>query len=281
MNPLLAALLAAGVISQDEARTLNGLLNEGATRIEAEQRIAAAFATGFENQRSRLITALDRGHVNYSDPLLPDFWAAEHAQLARDVLPVLSGVAQDVGLVATVRSGGLAQWRQVNEAVIAWTDAHYRSAAGDAIGSIPNLNLTARNSVADAVNRWQRGELNAGAGRMGLPRLIAELQGVEEFGAERAARIAVTETTRIFAEAERTAAQANPNMVWMEWQAVLDEFTCPICGPMHGQRIPKGQATFSGGLYPPAHVHCRCNAVGVTDWAAATADAIPEYWTLT
>jgi len=143
MNPLIAALLAAGVISAEEARTLNGLLNEGATRIEAEQRVAAAFATGFENQRSRLIRALDMGNVDYRDPMLPTFWAAEHDLLARDVLPTLTGIAQDVALTATVRSGGLADWRTVNEAVIAWTDSHYRSVAGDALGSIPNLDNTA------------------------------------------------------------------------------------------------------------------------------------------
>src|SRR5574343_1053319 len=132
MNPLIAALLAAGVISAEEARTLNGLLNEGATRIEAEQRVAAAFANGFENQRSRLIRALDAGNVDYRDPMLPTFWAAEHDLLARDVVPTLTGIAQDVALTATVRSGGLADWRTVNEAVIAWTDSHYRTVAGDA-----------------------------------------------------------------------------------------------------------------------------------------------------
>ena len=256
MNPLIAALLAAGVISDEEARTLNGLLNEGATRIEAEQRIGAAFATGFENQRSRLIRALDAGNVDYRDPMLPTFWAAEHDLLARDVLPTLTGIAQDAALTATVRSGGLADWRTVNEAVIAWTDTHYRSGAGDALGSIPNLDATAREAVADAVNRWQRGELNAGPGRGGLPRLIAELQNVEEFGVDRAARIAITETTRILAEAERTAAQANPNMEYLGWQTSSDEATCLICAPMEGQRIPKGQTTFPGGYYPPAHPNC-------------------------
>ena len=232
MNPLIAALLAAGVISAEEARTLNGLLNEGATRIEAEQRVAAAFATGFENQRSRLIRALDMGNVDYRDPMLPTFWAAEHDILAREVLPTLTGIAQDVALTATVRSGGLADWRTVNEAVIAWTDTHYRSAAGDALGSIPNLDNTARDAVADAVNRWQRGELNAGPGPMGLPRLIAELQNVEEFGVDRAARIAITETTRILAEAERTAAQANPNMEYLVWQTGNDEHVCFPAGTM-------------------------------------------------
>ena len=268
MNPLIAALLAAGVISAEEARTLNGLLNEGATRIEAEQRVAAAFATGFENQRSRLIRALDMGNVDYRDPMLPTFWAAEHDLLARDVLPTLTGIAQDVALTATVRSGGLADWRTVNEAVIAWTDSHYRSVAGDALGSIPNLDNTARDAVADAVNRWQRGELNAGAGRGGLPRLIAELQNVEEFGVDRAARIAITETTRIFSESERTAAQANPNMEYLVWQTASDEVVCLICAPMEGQRIPKGQATFPGGYYPPAHPNCRCGVTAVTELAA-------------
>jgi SPP1 gp7 family putative phage head morphogenesis protein len=167
-----------------------------------------------------------------------------------------------------VRSGGLADWRTVNEAVIAWTDSHYRSVAGDALGSIPNLDATARDAVADAVNRWQRGELNAGPGPMGLPRLIAELQTVDAFGVDRAARIAVTETTRIFAESERTAAQANPNLEYLVWQTAHDEATCLICAPMEGQRIPKGQATFPGGYYPPAHPNCRCGVTAVTEAAA-------------
>ncbi len=268
MNPLIAALLAAGVISAEEARTLNGLLNEGATRIEAEQRVAAAFATGFENQRSRLIRALDMGNVDYRDPMLPTFWAAEHDILARDVLPTLTGIAQDVALTATVRSGGLADWRTVNEAVIAWTDSHYRLANIQTPGSMEQLDNTARNRVADAVVRWQRGELNAGPGPLGLPRLIAELQSSTAWDATRAAEIAVTETTHIYATAKLEAALANPLIVWLEWITSHDEMVCLVCAPMNGRRIRKEERVFPGGLFPAAHARCRCGVESVTEVAA-------------
>ena len=49
----------------------------------------------------RLWRALDMGNVDYRDPMLPTFWAAEHDLLARDVLPTLTGIAQDVALTAT------------------------------------------------------------------------------------------------------------------------------------------------------------------------------------
>jgi len=85
---------------------------------------------------------------------------------------------------------------------------------------------------------------------------------------DRAARIAVTETTRIYAESERTAAEANPNIVYIVWQTASDEIVCPICAPLEGARIPKGQRTFPGGYYPPAHVNCRCGTQGITELAA-------------
>jgi len=37
---------------------------------------------------------------------------------------------------------------------------------------------------------------------------------------------------------------------------------------MEGQRIPKGQTTFPGGYYPPAHPNCRCGVTAVTEVAA-------------
>lgn len=268
MNPLIAALLAAGVISADEARVMNGLLNESATRVEAEQRIAAAFAAGLENQRSRLITALDRGNVDYRDPMLPDFWRGEHAALARDVLPTLSAVAQEAALTATVRGGGLAQWRVVNEAVLAWTDSHYRLANIQTPGSMEQLDNTARNLVADAVVRWQRGDLNAGPGPLGMPRLIAELQRSRAWDTTRAAEIAVTETTHIYATTKLEAALANPLMVWLEWITSADEFVCLICAPLNGVRIRKEERVFPGGYFPAAHGRCRCGVEAVTEYAA-------------
>ena len=268
MNPLIAALLAAGVISAQEARTLNALLNEGATRSEAEQRIAAAFATGFENQRSRLIRALDMGNIDYSDPMLPDFWPAEHEALARDVLPTLTAVAQDAALTATVRGGPLSQWRGVNDAIVAWTDSHYRTANIQTPGSMEQLDNTARNYVADVVLRWQRGELNDGVGPMGLPRLIAELQRGSAWDATRAAEIAVTETTHIYATAKLEAALANPLIVWLEWITSHDERVCLVCAPMNGVRIRKEERTFPGGIFPAAHARCRCGVEAITEFAA-------------
>jgi SPP1 gp7 family putative phage head morphogenesis protein len=127
-----------------------------------------------------------------------------------------------------------------------------------------NLNLTARQEVATAFNAWQRGELSS---QLGLPSLALELQPT--FGEVRAKRIAITETTRIYSEAERQKAIEDPDVVYLRWLTAADEIVCPLCGPLHGRIIGKKENGFihPAGLYtgfPPIHPNCRCRTLEET-----------------
>lgn len=263
MNPLLSALVAAGVIDQAEAQRLNRMLNDDAARAWAEQQVAVAIGRGLNAQQTRLLTALNESGAG---ALLNDtFWRAEVDRLGADVLPTLRDLAGERALVAVVRSGDLNAWRTVNEAVVGWVDTYYTSAAE--FGSIPNLNRTARQEVAALVNAWQRGTLLPEGERRGLPDLISAMDGV--FGAERGSVIAVTEVSRVFAESTRQAALANPAITRLRWLTGRDEVVCKICGPLDGATIAKGERAFTGGFFPPAHPGCRCSVAEETDLTMA------------
>lgn len=41
--------------------------------------------------------------------------------------------------------------------------------------------------------------------------------------------------------------------LWSAWVTALDEYTCPVCMPLHGMTWPVGE-----GPEPPRHSSCRC-----------------------
>ena len=270
MNDVLQALAEAHVLSLPEAEQLDRMLDADALRAWAEQRIATVFAAALDTQRADFIDLLQRDGVDVGDRALNAFWARQDREVWRAVSPVVQEVAGEQSMALAARSGTLADWRAVNTGMIDWVETSYIS--GGFEGGIPGINDTARTQIGKLVNDWQRGELEVGTRAEGLPHLIAALEQHDAFSPARAARIAVTETTRIFAEGERAAALANEDVEWLEWQASEDELVCEVCGPLNGQRIRKEQATFPGGYFPPAHVSCRCMATGLTALAAG-ADA--------
>jgi len=95
-----------------------------------------------------------------------------------------------------------------------------------------------------------------------LPQLIRAIEPT--FGAVRAERIAVTESTRIYYESTYQAANANPYVVALRWYTAADERVCPICGPNHTVIVPKNQRVWPNGATIPAHPNCRCRAIEET-----------------
>jgi rubredoxin len=61
--------------------------------------------------------------------------------------------------------------------------------------------------------------------------------------------IAVTETTRVFAEGNKLAWDSTGVVSGSKWQTANDDLVCPICGPLNEQVTDDE---------PPAHVNCRC-----------------------
>lgn len=89
-------------------------------------------------------------------------------------------------------------------------------------------------------------------------------QLLPHFSPVRAERIAVTETTRMYAMANQLAGQELaakfPGVkVTKMWMTNVDDLVCPICRPLDGKEVPLDQAFNADGVFnPPAHVNCRC-----------------------
>lgn len=263
MNPLLAALVAAGAISPEEAQRLNRLLSTDAHRLWAEQQLAATVGQALRAQQQRLAEAAARSGANALRQ--PSLWERENETLAGDMLPTLRTIASERAIVSAV-GGGLEMWQATNHAVINWVDDFYISLESDALGSIPNINDVARTRIGNMINAWQRGELEAASAEGGLPQLIAAMENT--FGPVRGEGIAVTEVTRVFAESKRYAALSNDYIDLLTWETSRDAVVCPTCGPLDGVRIPKAQRYFPGGLFPPAHPKCRCDVGMESSWTA-------------
>ena len=116
------------------------------------------------------------------------------------------------------------------------------------------MTQTTRDSLREALVMWQE----TGLGKRGLPDLIDAIQPL--FSPERARRIAVTETTRLFAEGNKLAAQMDDAVGGLQLQTAGDERVCAICGPLNHQIFPKDNVPEQ-----PAHVNCRCRIIP-TSW---------------
>lgn len=257
MNPLLSALVAAGIITQDDADRINRQLDPDAARLWAEQQIAVAMQAGLSDQRARLVDLILARGRPLTDEEMAAFWYQEHDRLYGILQPALDDIAIDRAAAVAIRASGAEMWNAINQALLDWTHNYYTSPNPDFVGSVRSLDQTSREQVADAFGRWMRGELDDG-GPGGLPALVRELETIDTFGPARSARIAATEVTRIFSEAEQVAADTDPELQYMTWNTVFDERVCPICGPLNGRSVRKGQSFSLGVRLPPAHVNCRC-----------------------
>ena len=269
MNPLLAALVAAGVIDQATAERLNRQMDSDAARAWAEATLERATTGALAGQQERLIGLLRGNNFNPSDAQWRQFWHDEDARLWADLSDSYRDVASERAAArAIITAQDWSTWEFLNRDVDEWVNAYYTSPGLLDVGSVPNLNTTAREQVAEAFLRWTRGgrDLEPGADG-GLPVLVGQLEPV--FGPMRAKRIAVTETTRIFVEGNRSVNDDNPVITGYQVLTAADERVCPICGPLHGVFREKASRTYQhptiGGIAgPPFHVNCRCDEIEAT-----------------
>lgn len=91
---------------------------------------------------------------------------------------------------------------------------------------------------------------------------IGDVMETLPFSADRALRIAVTETTRVYAQANQIAGEELqkefPDLtVEKTWYTNNDDRVCDICGPLEGVSVSIND-TFNGIDNPPGHINCRC-----------------------
>lgn len=238
-------------------------------------------------------------HPPQSDPLNPDgkllrrFERNGTAKLARmlDELgdDLFKGLTEEqVNLVFSRLNGDITQDKiraVVGELVEEWAVAGAEFGASQVIGLVGNIGVDWALSN-QAAARWAQNytfELVQGITNTTQEDLqrkigafvtdqgtIGQLRDSLEptFGEVRAQMIAVTETTRAYAEGNREAWAASGVVQEREWRTNNDEIVCVICMPMDGVTTGVNESfqhPTMGAIDVPGHVNCRCWTVPFID----------------
>ena len=234
MSPLLLAAIETGLISQADADILARQLDLELARVWAEQLLERRFGSALSAQQSRLIELIRASDFKPTAAQMDVFWNKESELLWADVRPDILDIVAERAAVAAVTAG--MNWEKINESVIAWAEEYYINADLDIPGSMGQLNLTARTQFQKAFIQWQRGELENVVAEGGLPQFMDALMPI--FGPVRAEAIAVTETTRLFTEADRFVEAQNEDTVAWRYLTAMDELVCFPAGTLIS--IPTG-----------------------------------------
>lgn len=180
------------------------------------------------------------------------FWTKEDEDLGGFLFPLLMNI-----ITAGLASGfdladvEVSDLEELNRQAAYWSAQHSTKLAGQ-------LNNTTRNVLEKKYNEWY---LSGDP----IDVLFENIESV--FNDNRAENIAVTEVTLGFSLGVLLAWGVIPQVDGKEWVTSNDDKVCPICGPMHGQRVRLDEFFIGGdGAYyfsPPAHNKCRCGQKAV------------------
>ena len=215
-----------------------------AAELEAEREIED-FLSG---QLERLTAELE-AEAGVSSIFDEAFWRKEGSLMLMILLPLISrmasGVARDAydDLAAQVDVGGY--WGLVNQAALDWAGTH-------AATRVTNVTETTKQLVRDKVQDWI-------ASPAPLPDLTKELEPY--FGKVRAKRIAVTEVTNTYAQANLITWRTSGFVHRKRWHTA-GQNVCEICLSLDGQDVGINDlfTDYAGNTYdaPTAHVNCKC-----------------------
>lgn len=180
-------------------------------------------------------------------PIDSAFWENEKRRLMAIFLPRLTQMAL-TGMTNAARQAGISFDNTLyNQRAEAWARTYTDQLLAD-------FGTTTEKIVGNAVGDW-----------ISKPdQTIGDLDAAltPAFGATRANAIAVTETTRAFAQGQLEAYKAE-GIDEAIWSTNRDDITCPTCGPLHNKRVKIGNAFGKDKkgndiFQPPAHPRCRC-----------------------
>jgi SPP1 gp7 family putative phage head morphogenesis protein len=170
------------------------------------------------------------------------FWDEIAAELWENldeliILTLMEGVEGGI-LALPANMQQLVDYDFVNVAVLNYAKEYRYSLIRD-------ITDTTRDHVQRAMTDWIQ---------EGSPLSALESRLIPIFSETRAARIAATEVTRVFAAGNRQSWESTGFVNSMVWQTSNDDLVCEICGPLNGTHIGIGDVD----AIPPAHVNCRC-----------------------
>ena len=189
------------------------------------------------------------------DLLNATWWDDEIRSLLMVLMPFIQrGAEAGVALqAATVEAMGVAvDWTMPYTEAAEWARKH----SGKLVS---NMTRTTRSRVGSTVANWiESGE--------SLPALERQLMDDYGFSRARARLVAITETTNSYAGGEIAAGREVESLGFeyqKEWQTVRDDNVCPICRPLHGEKVDGIMGYFEtvtgdALLGPAAHPGCRC-----------------------
>lgn len=167
------------------------------------------------------------------------------ADVGRQQVEYLLGVAKAVSVTGV-------DWDMINVNALQWVTGggQFGVGLGDGYANalLDTMTQTTENGLRTIFGEWIRNNLSYGQLVQQLDRTV--------FGRRRAEMVATTEITRAYAEGNRAAWRNSRIIKKMRWQAVGDERTCAICGPLN-QTTAELDRDF-GSYFPPAHPRCRC-----------------------
>jgi hypothetical protein len=176
------------------------------------------------------------------DNLDEAFWESATGQMITDLRPMIEAMATDASQTMIESTGVGVDWALVAQDASQWATRY-------------TFDLV--RGVTETTREALRRKIAAFVETPGMTREQLEESLRPLFGDARASMIAVTETTRAYAEGEReTARRAQEQGFRLEpkWHTANDELVCNICGPNEGKLQTEGWTVD----WPPAHVNCRC-----------------------
>jgi hypothetical protein len=220
-----------------------------AEKERAEERLAALWRRIFRKQRARLLERLESEFPERKSIKVDlSFMDLDLDDEDRESL---------IKLLTNMLRGGISLFGQRSKPDVDYTLTNQQAAEQAreyVFDLVRGINDTTRDALRDAVSSFVQ---TPGMTIGDLADAIAP-----HFGEMRAERIAITETTRAYAEGEIMAGeqlrQEWPDVKVIKiWMTNMDDLVCPICAPLDGMEVELGQ-DFDGIDQPPAHPGCRC-----------------------
>jgi hypothetical protein len=229
---------------------------------EFEDRLALLIRRRFKKQQAKIIKRVEGVTGRKTEPFIDDLFDpdSEDEEFMAALVMLLTQAAKSginlfdstVGLSMDYTMTNIEAARWAREYSYNLISGEINPLTGRGIGGIDKVT---RDATAKAI-----------AAFVETPGMtMKDLIDILPFSEERAFRIAVTETTRAYAEGQRMAGQEMrdkyPDVrVVKTWFTNNDDIVaeCEICYPMNEEEVDFDEPFSSGDDAPPAHPNCRC-----------------------
>lgn len=182
----------------------------------------------------------------------PGYWA-DYEDDIRDILTTNVVNATEDSIIESLRLAGADLDGVSDELLNRIRDSVTGLTADQADRAAKQIREVTQTAVQEKINDWYE------SGERTIDQLTESLSPY--FGDARARRIAITETTRSYADQNIAVWKELKYVTGKRWQTARDDLVCPICRPQHGDFYPLDSTGFMGlgsiGIGgPPAHVNC-------------------------